>query len=242
MTEDARCGTHDPDERRRVTTGRPLGPDGNPTDGPALELDPDGRPVELLQMSPRPLVSGPSAGTWATLLETPDEGDSDRPVLLQWLAPDATAPPAHVHPTTETFEALTGKLTVVREGTDSVLGPGDSVTVGPGVEHTFRNQTDSVVAFRALLPSMLTVASLYTVWGLDHEAGPGGNGRPGPLTGLLIMADTYDETTVTTVPVPVQRLLWATVGRFARALGIGGIDESYLEDQFWERHVEQPSL
>jgi Mannose-6-phosphate isomerase len=239
---DDTSGTHDTAESGRVTTGRPLGSDGTPTDGPALELDPEGRPAELLRRSPRPLVSGPNAGTWATLLETPDEGDIDRPVLVQWLAPDATAPPGHVHPTTETFEVLAGELTVVRDGTHRVLGPGESVTVQPGVEHTFRNETDAVVAFRAVLPSMLTVASLYTVWGLDHEAGTGSDGRPGPLSGLVIMADTYDDTTVTVAPVPVQRLLWATVGRLARALGVDGIDESYLDDQFWERHVEQPAL
>lgn len=241
MTDD-RDGTQSTAKRRRVTTGRTLGSDGTPTDGPALELDPDGRPAELLRTSPRPLVSGPSAGAWATLLETPAEGDTGRPVLLQWLAPDATAPPPHVHPTTETFEVLTGELTVVRDGIEDALGPAESVTVQPGVEHSFRNETDTVVAFRAVLPSMRTVASLYTVWGLDHEAGAGGNGRPGPLRGLVMMADIYDETTVTAVPVLLQRLLWATVGRLARALGVDGIDESFLEDQFWERRVEQPAL
>lgn len=242
MTDDSTRGTRSPVDETILTTGRPLGPDGTPTDGPALELDPDGRPAELLGASRRPLVSGPNAGTWATLLETPDEGDSDRPVLLQWLAPDATAPPAHVHPTTETFKVLSGTLTVVRDGTEHELEPGDSVTVGPGVEHSFRNETDAVVAFRAVLPSMLTVASLYTVWGLDHEAGLGGDGRPGALRGLLLMADTYDETTVTAAPVTLQRLLWGTVGRLARALGLEGVDESYLEDQFWKRNVEQPEL
>lgn len=242
MTDEKTGPSRSPSERGTLVTGRPLGPDGDPTDGRALELDPDGRPAELLRASPRALVSGPRSGTWATLLETPAEGETDRPVLVQWLAPDTVEPPPHVHPVTETFEGLAGDLSLVRENSERRLEPGESVTVQPGVAHTFRNDTDDVVAFRAELPSMLTVASLYTVWGRDHDGDAGDDGQPGPLAGLVLMADTYDDTTVTAAPLPVQRLLWATVGRLARALGVDGVDDSYLEDAFWERRVEQPDF
>lgn len=229
----------------RLVTGRPLDEHGEPNDAPALALDPGGPAAELLGASPRPLVSSPGAGTWATLLETSAEGETDRPVLLQWLGPDATEPPAHVHPTTETFEVVEGELTVVVEGESTALGPGQAVTVEPGREHTFRNDTAGVVAFRAELPSMLTVQSLYTVWGLDHEGAFGVDGQfgePGFLHALVLGEDLAGETTMTAAPLPVQRFLWATVGRVARLAGYSGIDESYLDDEFWERAVEQPRL
>jgi len=240
----------DSDPARGVLrTGRPLDEHGDPVDdlveGPALELDPDGPATALLRESSRPLASNPGAGTWGVLLETPDEGRTDRPVLLQWLAPDAAEPPAHVHPTTETFAVLDGELTVVRDGEADRLGAGATVTVQPGVEHSFRNDTDAFVAFRAELPSMLTVESLYTVWGMDHEGAFGADseyGQPGPIQGLVLAADLRGETTMTAAPLPVQRLLWATVGRLARAVGYSGIDDRYLDDAFWERHVEQPRL
>ncbi|WP_459194362.1 cupin domain-containing protein [Halosimplex sp. J119] len=235
-----------------LTTGRPLDDRDDPKPGPALELDRDGPSARLLRESPHALVSSPGADTWATLLERPTDGatgrcgpavDHDRPVLAQWLGPDAPEPPAHVHPTTETFEAVEGTLTVEVDGRTRRLSAGESATVDAGVEHTFRNATDGTVAFRAEMPSMRTVASLYTVWALDHEGAFGGDGeygQPGLLHALPVSEDVYPDTETTIAPVTVQRALWATVGRLARSVGYTGIDEAYLADAFWERRVEQP--
>jgi len=225
-----------------LTTGRPLDEHGEPAGGPVLELDPDGRPAALLRQSSRALVASPSTETWATLLEVPESGATDRPVLLQWLGPEAPEPPVHRHPASETFEAVDGPLTVQIDGQTRSLDPGDSVTVDAGVEHTFRNDTDGTVAFRAELPSMRTVASLYTVWALDHEGKLGADGQPGVTRALPLSADVYPDTTMTDVPVSLQRILWATVGNGLRLLGYAGIEERYLDDEFWHRHVEQPQF
>jgi mannose-6-phosphate isomerase-like protein (cupin superfamily) len=228
--------------RPSIQTGRPL-VDGTPTDGPTLELTPGSTACDRLRQSPRPLVSDPVSRTWATLLERPAAGDTDRPVLVQWVSPTSPEPPAHHHPKTETFRALEGTLTVVREGEAIDLSPGDSLTVEPGQAHTFRNESDAVVAFEAELPSMRTVRGLYTAWGLAHERGSDENGDyagPGPLQSLVVAADLFDETVLTMVPVPLQRLLWAAVGRAAQVSGVTGIDDAYLDASFWQRHVEQP--
>jgi quercetin dioxygenase-like cupin family protein len=229
--------------RSVLRTGRPLDEQGEPRDGPVLELERGSEAAELLRSAARPLASNPGAETWGTLLSRPDAGRTDAPELLQWLGPEAGQPPAHRHPAPERFEVLRGRLTVVRDGEEDRLNPGDAATIEPGVEHAFRNDTDGFVAFRAELPSMRTVLSLYTTWGLDHEgafAADGGFGEPGLLNGLVLGEDVYDDTTMTAAPVPVQRLLWATAGRVARVLGYTGIDEAYLADDFWCRHVEQP--
>lgn len=232
------------DERRERTlqTGRPL-VDGTPTDVSTLELDPDSSASVLLRRSPQPLVSDPVSRTWATLLERPDSGKTDRPVLIQWVSPESPAPPLHYHPTTETFRALEGEVTIVCEGDPINLVPGESATVEPGQEHTFRNDTDEIVAFRAEIPSMRTVKGLYTAWGLAHERGSDEDGTypgPGLPQSLVVAADLYDETIMPMAPLPVQRLLWAAVGWVTRLWGAIGIDDAYLDASFWDRHVEQP--
>lgn len=232
----------DEKERRTFLTGRPL-VDGVPIDGPALELNPESAASDLLRQSPHPLVSDPVNRTWATLLERPDSGETDRPVLVQWVSPESPKPPTHHHPTTETFRTLEGQVTIICEGEPIQLGPGESLTVEPGQDHTFRNDTDETVAFRAELPSMQTVKGLFTAWGLAHERGSDHDGNypgPGLLESLVVAADLYEETTMTMVPLPVQRLLWATVGRVARLSGATGITDEYLDASFWDRHVEQP--
>ncbi|MUV58576.1 cupin domain-containing protein [Halogeometricum sp. CBA1124] len=233
------------DERGEGTlsTGRPL-VDGTPVGGPTLELDPDGAAAALLRQSPHPLVSDPASKTWATLLERPDSGETDRPVLVQWVSPDSPEPPVHHHPKTETFRTIEGEVTVVREGDSIRLGPGESLTVEPGREHTFRNDTDDVVAFEAELPSLRTAKGLYTAWGVAHERGRDEDGDypgPGLVESLAVAADLSGETTMAAVPLSGRRLLWATVGQVARLSGATGIDDAYLEDSFWNQHVEQPT-
>lgn len=226
-----------------VKTGRPLDEEGTPTDGPALLLDPTSRVVDLVRESPHPLISSPGAGTWAMLLGEGD--DRTGPELLQWLEPDATEPPVHTHPRPERFEVLDGALTVVVDGERQHLGPGETVTVPVGQAHTFRNETDAVVAFRAVLSSMQTVHGLFSVWGRDHEGAfgdDGGYGEPGLVHALLIAEALRGDTTMQTVPLAVQRVLWATVCPVARALGYRGVDERFLEDEFWRTAVEQPDL
>jgi mannose-6-phosphate isomerase-like protein (cupin superfamily) len=225
------------DRQETLTTGRQVDDSGELAAGPALALDPGGEAADLLRATDRPLASNPGAGTWGVLLS------EDPPELLQWLAPDATSPPAHVHPdATETFAVLSGTLTVVLDGEARELSAGESATVEAGVAHTFRNDTDGVVAFRAELPSLLTARSLYSVWRLDHEGAAGPDGEPGPLHAMVMAADLQGDTHATAAPVALQRVLGATLGRVARAAGYDGVDERYVRDEFWEDRVEQPDL
>lgn len=63
-----------------------------------------------------------------------------------WLDPRMPGPPPHVHPNCEeSFEVLEGSLEVLKEGTWTALGPGETATVPPGVPHTLRNGTDGPV-------------------------------------------------------------------------------------------------
>ncbi|WP_121820264.1 cupin domain-containing protein [Halostella salina] len=228
-----------------ITTGRPLDEDGTPTDGPALQLDPDGPAADLLRESSRPLASSPGAGLWATILSYPDD-DATPPELLLFLAPDALELPSHVHPDDpETFRAVEGEFTLVVEGEPQRLAPGESYTVDPGQEHGFRNDTDGFVAVHATLPWTLTIDTQYTFFGLDHEGQFGDDGEygePGFLHGMVMSEAISDGTKIAGLPTAVQRLLWATVGRVAKARGHAAVDERYLRDEFWRANVEQPDL
>jgi quercetin dioxygenase-like cupin family protein len=226
-----------------ITTGRPLDEHGDPTDGPALELDTDSRAAALLEQSPHALASGPGSGTWSVLL---DDFDADRPEMVVWLAPDAAELPGHVHRTiAETFEALTGELTVVADGDTHRLAPGDSHTVDPGVEHYFRNRTDGFVAFRVTLPWAKTATTQYTFFGCDHEGKFGNDGEygePGAMHALVLSEAVSEETYVAIAPRVVQRAAWATLGRLASALGHEAVEERFLADDYWRETVEQPPL
>jgi mannose-6-phosphate isomerase-like protein (cupin superfamily) len=55
-------------------------------------------------------------------------------------------PPIHAHTDEDdSFYILEGELTFTVEGEEVVAGPGTFVLVPPGLQHTFKNDTDEVV-------------------------------------------------------------------------------------------------
>nr|WP_049918555.1 cupin domain-containing protein [Haloferax larsenii] len=227
-------------------TGRPLDDDGEPTDGPALEIDPEGPAMELFTESPHALASCPGMRMWSTILAYPDSSDAVTPSMLVWVGPDATELPPHVHKTTpEVFRAIEGELTVVVDGDPHRLSPGSQLTVEAGDSHYFRNDTDEFVAFHVDVPWTRTIDTQYMSGGLDHEGmfgADGAYGEPDLVQGLLMAEYVAAETHITGAPHVVQRALWATIGRLARLTGRQSMDETYLRDQFWESNVEQPDF
>jgi len=228
-----------------ILTGRPLSETGVPTDGPGLELDEDGRAAALLADSPHALASSPGAGLWSAMLADPAGDTGTDPEMLVWVEPDGLAPPTHVHRTSpETFEAVEGTLTVVVEGDRQRLEPGESVTVPAGTEHTFANDSDETVAFRAETPWSKTIETQFTFCGYDHDGvfAREGYAEPDFLQGVLVADAIREETRITAAPQAVQRALGATVGQLGRYAGRRAVEERYLRDEHWEATVEQPDI
>jgi len=227
-------------------TGRPLDDDGTPTEGPALEIDPEGRAMELFSESPHALASSPGMRIWSSILQYSEPSEDGTSAMLVWLAPAATELPAHVHVNNaEVFRTVEGELTVVVDGEPKHLAPGEQLTVDPGDTHYFRNDTDDFVAFHVKVPWSKTIDTQYMTAGLDHEGyfgADGAYGEPGLVQGLLLAEYVRDETRITGAPQVVQQLLWATICRIARMTGRRAMDETYLRDRFWETKVEQPEI
>ncbi|BBF99586.1 MULTISPECIES: cupin domain-containing protein [Pseudonocardia] len=118
------------------------------------------------------------------------------------LPPGLSGPPAHLHRfESETFTVVDGELRV-RVGRDSrILGPGESVTVPPGVVHAFANPTSEPVRIRTV----------------ETPAGPleaqfralADAGRLPPLRRLARINVEHDLSFVLHgVPEALQRPLW----------------------------------
>lgn len=74
-------------------------------------------------------------GHEVTLLDSPDEY-----VMLEALCtPGIPGPPPHHHPFSEFFYIAEGELDLMTDGSWQRLAQGQSITLAPGVVHTFRN-------------------------------------------------------------------------------------------------------
>jgi mannose-6-phosphate isomerase-like protein (cupin superfamily) len=77
------------------------------------------------------------------VLKTTAETNGELFELVYWLDAHMPGPPAHMHPkSSENFEVLHGTLDVLADGDWSTYGTGDTVTVPPGVWHSWRNPSD----------------------------------------------------------------------------------------------------
>jgi quercetin dioxygenase-like cupin family protein len=98
--------------------------------------------VERKERQMKDVVKGPETITWAgvtfrTILET--AATEGRMCIVDSVAPPGFGPPRHVHKLEdETFVVLTGEIEVWLEGVTRFAGPGESVFIPRGREHTFR--------------------------------------------------------------------------------------------------------
>lgn len=92
-------------------------------------------------------ILGPDAIEWLgtsyrTILSTADSGGAMS--ILDTVSPAGSGPPRHIHhDADETFILLSGDAEFWLEGERFTRGPGDTVFVPRGAEHTFRVVSDT---------------------------------------------------------------------------------------------------
>lgn len=222
-----------------VTFGRTL-VDGVPVDD-GLTFPVDSPTVELLAEASSPLISNPVLGEYGAALVEAEDVDGAFMRALAITPPGAAGPAEHYHPYyDESFEVVEGEFVFEVEGDPQTLGPGESVTVEAGTEHTFRNESDSyatcVVETR---PAGRLGDVVQLLYGLAHDGRLPESGRPSFLQAMVMADEMGDDTIFTSPPPEVQRLLAAVFAPLGRLMGNRAHYPAYAEDSFWEERVEQ---
>jgi quercetin dioxygenase-like cupin family protein len=188
-------------------------------------------------------TSDPFTGTRLVVIEGAEE-TKGRGWVIEVHCPEGAPPavPEHVHRTwSETFEILEGTATYRLGGEARTAVRGEGVTMPPGVPHVhpwntgaggmvYRQTNDFGAATPDAVDDVLGVFA--TINGLARE-GKIKNGVPAkPLQfaatlRTLTKHGGYDAS----VPIPVQRALSATVGRFAELLGYRGVYQRYVDQR-----------
>ena len=148
--------------------------------------------------------------------------------------------PEHLHQTwTERFEIITGTAYYKLDGVQKSAQAGDTFTVLPGQAHIHPwNAGDTVVVFRQktdfgeanpqivqeVLGVFATIARLAQQGKVTERGLPKHPLQLAASLRLLNKHGSYDQS----LPIPVQKLLSATLGRFAELLGYKGVDPQLL--------------
>jgi mannose-6-phosphate isomerase-like protein (cupin superfamily) len=143
----------------------------------------------------------------------------------------------HVHPSiTEHFRVVSGRLCVRINGAESILGPGDEATIGPGVPHDWWNAGDvEVQVVVEIDPGRRFEILLSTLFGLANDGLTSDRGLP-HLLQLAVIGDEFrDVIEFVQPPRLVQRVMFALLAPIGRALGYRPYYERYLRPY---AHVE----
>jgi mannose-6-phosphate isomerase-like protein (cupin superfamily) len=134
------------------------------------------------------------------------------------LAPGAVGPPKHFHEGfTEVFEVREGTLVLELGDAERHIGPGETVSIPPGVPHRPHNPgaTPVVVTGSSIMP--LTFAACLPQLYAIVDGAPAAEGRAMPLQ--LAVQDAICDTHLAELPRPVSRAMVVVLGPVARALG-----------------------
>ena len=140
-------------------------------------------------------------------------------------------PAEHYHPCQEEdFTVLQGELTVKMHGQITVLKPGDSLHIAPGVKHSMWNGSNSnTVVNWQVRPAMHTEHLLETAAGLASDGKVNKKGMPSILQ-VALMANKYSKVFRLSKPAfAVQKVVFVILSPFARLVGLQPDYQEYLD-------------
>jgi quercetin dioxygenase-like cupin family protein len=136
------------------------------------------------------LISLPMGVSVRVLVATAETGGAY--AVLEYAAPPRfRGPMPHYHRQgAETFYGLSGGMTLRAAGQETVLGPGATVTVPPGVVHSFANPTDEPATMLVVFAPGAGIENYFADLAALIAASP--SWPPADPTAVIELAKRYD--------------------------------------------------
>ncbi len=166
------------------------------------------------------VIQDPVHGETMRFLHVGDKKDQALRVEMT-IAPQASGPPAHIHPmSTETFEVWSGAIRLKAGRDDRVVSAGDTVTVQPGRSHGFYNHTDeSAVVITEWQPGLGMAGFLDEWFELARSGKLNSKGMATPLQTAVLFDAYLDSIALPALPLGLQRNLFHGLARLGRRRG-----------------------
>ena len=166
-------------------------------------------------------IENPVTGERLTFHKTSRDTNGEYVLVEAVLQPGAIVAAAHVHPyQSERFEVLEGTLGLKTGRKKIEAGPGEVVTVEPGVAHKFYNAGDGEARFLCRVSPALRFEQLIeTMFGLAADSKTSRKGMPNPIRLTVIARHHFDDVRLPRIPHALQRAALAVGAPFGRALG-----------------------
>lgn len=174
------------------------------------------------------ILENSSTGDAYEFLETSQDTQGERMKLKITLKSKGELVPNHFHTLQEeTFEVISGKLTVWLAGKVQILSTGEQITLPTNIPHNHYNAHDEPVVFiQTVTPALDFEYLMQNLMGLTAD-GKMPNGKAGIIQELVTLKYLDSKSYLASMPVPIQKLLMNVIAPIARLFGYRAIYKKY---------------
>jgi quercetin dioxygenase-like cupin family protein len=173
-------------------------------------------------------IINPTNGDSYEFLETAKDTQGERVCMKAIINSKGQLVPKHFHVfQDETFEVVSGQLTILLDGQTRTLSAGEKITLQKNVPHNHYNNEDTTVTYiHTVTPALDFDYLIENLVGLAAD-GKGDNGKYGLVQELVTLKYLDSKSYLADIPIGVQNILMNTVAPIARWFGYRAIYKKY---------------
>lgn len=174
------------------------------------------------------IITNPATGDSYEFLETAQDTGGVSVSMKATLKSKGPVVPNHFHAfQDETFEVISGELTLLQNGKTSLLTAGEKVTLPKNVPHNhYNNGNTEVVYIHSVEPALDFEYLIENLVGLLAD-GKGKNGKTGLVQELVFLKYLDSKSYLADIPLGIQKLLMHIVAPVGRLFGYRAIYRKY---------------
>lgn len=172
----------------------------------------------------------PATGDFYEFIETAKDTNGERVIIKATIKGKGQFVPKHFHALQdETFEVLSGQLTVWLDGQIKIFSAGDKVTLPKNIPHNhYNNKDDAVEYIHSVSPALDFDYLIENLAGLAAD-GKGKNGKFGLMQELVTLKYLDSKSYLADIPLGIQKVLMNIIGPIGRLLGYRAIYKKYSD-------------
>ncbi|MFN3404611.1 MAG: cupin domain-containing protein [Cytophagaceae bacterium] len=174
------------------------------------------------------ILTNPQTGDVFEFLETSGDNNGAKVVIKTTLKAKGQIVPNHIHVfQDESFEVISGSLTVWSEGKTFSLSEGQSINLPKNKPHNHFNSEDQPVTYiHTVSPALDFEYLVENLVGLAAD-GKSKNGKYGMLQELVTLKYLDSKAYLANIPIGPQKFLMNTIAPLARVFGYRAIYRKY---------------
>lgn len=174
------------------------------------------------------LHTNPITGDFYEFIETAKDTNGKRVSIKATVKAKGQTVPNHIHVLQdETFEVISGKLTIWQDGQTTILYVGEKMTLPKNLPHNhFNGHNTPVTYIHSATPALDFDFLFENVIGLAAD-GKAPNGKYGLMQELVGLKYIDGKIFLADMPIGIQKVMMELVGPIGRLLGYRAIYKKY---------------